>query len=82
MANPVYKKIEIIGTSPVGIEDAVQNALKRAAQTVREMRWIEVVEIRGRVDQDHVDQWQVTVKIGFNVLRDEDDEEEEEEETR
>jgi hypothetical protein len=65
--------IEITGTSPVGIEDAVQNALKRAAKTVREMKWLEVVEVRGRIDEDHVGQWQVTVKIGFTVLEDEEE---------
>lgn len=73
MSNPVYKMIELTGTSPVSIEDAVQNALKRAAKTVREMKWLEVVEVRGRIDEDHVGQWQVTVKIGFTVLDDEDD---------
>ncbi len=73
MSNPVYKMIELTGTSPVGIEDAVQNALKRAAKTVREMKWLEVVEVRGRIDEDHVGQWQVTVKIGFTVLEDEEE---------
>ncbi len=73
MSNPVYKMIELTGTSPVSIDDAVQNAVKRAAKTVREMKWLEVVEIRGRIDEDHVGQWQVTVKIGFNVLEDEED---------
>jgi hypothetical protein len=57
----------------VSVDDAVQNAIKRAAKTVREMKWLEVVEIRGRIDEDHVGQWQVTVKIGFTVL--EEDEE-------
>jgi flavin-binding protein dodecin len=73
MSNTVYKKIELTGTSPVSIDDAVQNAIKRAAKTVREMKWLEVVEIRGRIDEDHVGQWQVTVKIGFTVLDENED---------
>jgi flavin-binding protein dodecin len=73
MTSPVYKMIELTGTSPVSIDDAVQNAVRRAAKTVREMKWLEVVEIRGRIDEDHVGQWQVTVKIGFTVLDDDED---------
>lgn len=72
MSNPVFKMIELTGTSPISIEDAVQNAIKRAAKTVQEMKWLELVEIRGRIDEDHVGQWQVTVKIGFTVLDEED----------
>lgn len=72
MSNPVYKMIELTGTSPLSIDDAVQKAINRAARTVREMKWFEVVEIRGRIDDDHVGQWQVTVKIGFTVLDEED----------
>ncbi|GAB4481064.1 MAG: dodecin family protein [Anaerolineales bacterium] len=73
MSSPVYKMIELTGTSPVSIDDAVQNAIKRAAKTVREMKWLEVVEIRARIDEDHVGQWQVTVKVGFSVLEEDDD---------
>ena len=67
MDNPIYKKIELTGSSDKSIEDAVNNALNKAAQTVRKMRWLEVVEIRGAIEDDHVDQWQVTVKVGFRL---------------
>ena len=67
MSNNVYKLIEITGASPISIEDAIQTAIARAAQTIRKMQWFEVVEIRGRVNEDHVGQWQVTLKIGFTL---------------
>ena len=67
MANTVYKMIEITGTSPKSIDDAVQSAIARASATVRNMQWFEIVEIRGRVNQDKVNQWQVTLKIGFTI---------------
>ncbi|MGB9673730.1 MAG: dodecin, partial [Anaerolineales bacterium] len=61
MADTVYKMIELTGTSSTSIEDAVQTAVARAAKTVRQMRWLEVVEVRGRIDGDHVGQWQVKI---------------------
>lgn len=67
MTNSVYKHIEITGTSTFGIDDAVQSAIARASQTVRSMQWFEVVEVRGRIDDNHVSQWQVTLKIGFSL---------------
>ncbi len=67
MENNVYKSIELTGTSPSSIEEAVQNAIARAAGTVRHMRWFEVIETRGTVDGGKVSQWQVTVKLGFNL---------------
>lgn len=62
-----YKKIELTGTSDASVEDAVSTALKKASESVRNMRWFEVSEIRGTVDGDKVSQWQVTLKVGFNV---------------
>lgn len=67
MDNHTYKKIELVGSSNIGIEDAVKNALSRAAQTVRNMRWFEVTEVRGYIDDEQVAYWQVTVKIGFTI---------------
>ncbi len=67
MSNNVYKLIEITGASPNSLEDAIQTAIARAAQTIRKMQWFEVVEIRGRINEDHVGQWQVTLKIGFTL---------------
>ena len=67
MSNHVYKLIELTGTSATGIEDAVNTAVARAAQTVRNMRWFEVVETRGMIDNGKVGQWQVTIKVGFTL---------------
>ena len=67
MKNNTYKKIEIVGTSPDSFSDAVQNGLKRAAQTVKNLDWFEVSELRGRIDKDSVGQFQVTLKIGFRL---------------
>jgi dodecin len=67
MDNPVYKKIELVGTSTIGVEDAVNNALARAAKTLRQLRWFEVKETRGSVADGKVDQWQVTIEAGFRL---------------
>ena len=67
MNEHVYKLIELTGTSATSIEEAVNNALARAAKTVRNMRWFEVLERRGAVKDGRVDLWQVTVKVGFTL---------------
>ena len=67
MADHVYKKIEIVGSSPNGLEEAVRNALSRASKTIRNMRWFEVTETRGYLNDGKIDHWQVTVKIGFTL---------------
>ena len=67
MSNKVYKKIEITGTSEVSLEDAIQGAVSKASKTIRNMRWFEVVETRGALDDGKVIQWQVTLKIGFGL---------------
>ena len=67
MSDHVYKKIELVGSSPTGIEEAVTNALARAAQSVRNMRWFEVTETRGHIVDGKVDHWQVTLKVGFTL---------------
>jgi len=67
MSNHVYKKIELIGTSKESIEAATQNAVTTAAKSVRNMRWLEVGEIRGHIVDGKVDHWQVGVKIGFTL---------------
>jgi flavin-binding protein dodecin len=63
----VYKNIELTGSSRTGIEDAIQNAVAKAAQTVRNMRWFEVVETRGYLDEGAVAYYQVTIKVGFTL---------------
>ncbi len=67
MADHVYKKIELVGSSPDGIEGAVKNALTRAKKTVRNMRWFEITETRGYLEEGEVAHWQVTLKVGFTL---------------
>lgn len=67
MNDHIYKNIELVGSSPTGIEDAVNNAVSRAAKTVRNMRWFEVSDIRGHIEDNKIGHWQVTVKIGFTL---------------
>jgi flavin-binding protein dodecin len=67
MSDHVYKKIEVVGSSPNGFENAITNALARAEKTVRNMRWFEVTETRGYIENGKVGHWQVTLKIGFTL---------------
>jgi dodecin len=67
MSGHVYKLIHVVGTSATGIEDAVKAALAKAGESVRNMRWFEVVETRGSIQNDKVDHWQVTVRVGFTL---------------
>jgi len=67
MADHVYKKIEITGSSTAGIQQAIENAIAKAAESIRNMRWFEVTETRGHVDDGKVAHWQVTLKIGFTL---------------
>ena len=64
---PVYKKIELVGSSANGVEDAVNNAITRAGETIRNMKWFEVAEVRGHLENNKVADWQVTVKVGFTL---------------
>ena len=68
MSDHVYKKIELVGSSPTGIEDAIQNAIGRAGQTISNLDWFEVKEVRGMIRENKVGWYQVTVNIGFRVL--------------
>ena len=67
MSNHVYKQIELTGSSDKSIEEAVQVALAKAAESVRNMRWFEVVDIRGHIADQRLGHWQVTVKVGFTL---------------
>lgn len=67
MDEHVYKKIEITGSSRSNVEDAIQNAISHASKTIRNMRWFEVVETRGYIENNKVAYWQVTIKVGFTV---------------
>lgn len=67
MSEHVYKKIELVGSSPNGVEDAVRNAVERAGKSLRNLRWFEVADIRGHIENGAVAHWQVTVKVGFTL---------------
>ena len=67
MADHVYKTIELVGSSTKGMEDAVQNAIAKAAETVRNLRWFQVTETRGHIDGGRVAHWQITLKVGFTL---------------
>lgn len=67
MAGHVYKLIELTGTSANGLEEAVQTALAKAGESVRQMRWFEVVETRGTIENGKIGEWQVTIKVGFRI---------------
>jgi len=67
MSQHVYKLIELTGSSPNSMEEAIENAIERAAQSVRHMRWFEVISTRGHIEEGKVAHWQVTVKVGFTL---------------
>lgn len=67
MSNHTYKLIELVGTSPVGIDDAIRNAVEKAGETVKHMDWFQVVETRGHIAQGKVAHFQVVLKVGFRI---------------
>lgn len=67
----VYKMIDLVGTSPNSIEEAIQTAVSRASETLKGLDWVQVSEIRGLVKGDRVVEFQVLLKLGFQVLRSE-----------
>ncbi|MEI8102275.1 MAG: dodecin [Chlorobium sp.] len=67
MSEHIYKKIELVGSSATSIEEAVNNAVAKAAETIRNIRWVEILETRCHVENQNVAYWQVTVKIGFTL---------------
>jgi flavin-binding protein dodecin len=67
VAEHVYRLAEIVGTSPNGVDDAIRNAVARANQTLRNIDWFEMKEVRGHLADGQVADWQVTVKIGFRL---------------
>lgn len=67
MTNHVYKSIELTGSSVSSMEDAMRNAVSRAAKTVHNMRWFEMVNVRGHIEKGVIAHWQVTLKIGFSL---------------
>ena len=67
MSNHIYKHIELTGSSEKSIEDALQNALTKASESLHGMRWFEVTDTRGHIEQGRVGHWQVTIKVGFTL---------------
>jgi dodecin len=67
MSDHVYKIVELVGSSPTSIEDAIQSAIARASSTIENIRWFEVTETRGHVENGKVSHYQVTIKVGFTV---------------
>ena len=65
--NHVYKTIELTGSSPRGLEDAIANAVAKASKTVHNLRWFQVTETRGEIEGGKVAHWQVTMKVGFTL---------------
>ena len=67
MSDPVYKHIQLTGTSSTSIEDAINTAISRAQKTIHNMRWFEIVETRGQIDDGKVKQYQTTIRVGFSL---------------
>ena len=67
MSDHVYKSIELVGSSTKGVEDAISNAIAKASETLRNLRWFEVIETRGHIEGGQVHHYQVTLKAGFTM---------------
>jgi flavin-binding protein dodecin len=67
MSGHIYKKIELVGSSPSSLQEAIENAVAKASETIRNLRWFEVVETRGQIEDGKIAHWQVTLKIGFRI---------------
>ena len=67
MSDNVYRVTEIVGTSPQGIDDAIRQGIRRASESLRELDWFEVTEIRGHIEDGAPEHFQVGLKIGFKL---------------
>ena len=67
MGNHIYKKVEIVGTSEKSSDDAIRNALTKASSSIQKLRWFELIETRGSINEGSIERWQVTVKVGFTM---------------
>lgn len=67
MSGHVYKRIELTGSSTNSMQEAVEHAIERAAESVRNMRWFEVIDTRGHIENGKISHWQVTIKVGFTL---------------
>jgi flavin-binding protein dodecin len=67
MSNHTYRVTDIVGTSPEGVDQAIRNGIDRASQTLRNLDWFEVTEVRGQLEEGQIAHWQVTMKVGFRL---------------
>lgn len=67
MSSHVYKSLELTGTSKTGIDEAVSTAIKRASKTIHNLKWFEVLSVRGGIEKGKVAHWQATIKVGFTL---------------
>jgi flavin-binding protein dodecin len=67
MSNHVYKSLELTGSSSKNIDDAVNNAIGKASKTIHNLRWFEVTDIRGEIENNAIAWWQITMKVGFTL---------------
>ncbi len=67
MSNHVYKSIELTGSSPKGMDEAIRNAIAKASKTLHNLRWFQVIDTRGEIEKGKVAHWQVTLKVGFTL---------------
>lgn len=67
MTSHTYKLIELTGSSPLSIEQAVDNAITKASESLHNLRWFEIINTRGHIENGKVAHWQVTIKLGFTL---------------
>lgn len=67
MPDHIYKSLELTGSSTTNIEDAVTNAITRASKTIHDLKWFQITEVRGQIENNAVAHWQVTMKVGFTL---------------
>ncbi len=67
MSDHTYKHIELTGSSPEGIQPAIENAIAKCAESVRQMRWFEMTGVRGHIEEGKIAHWQVSLKVGFRL---------------
>lgn len=67
MSEHIYKKVELVGSSTKGTDDAIRNAIERASHTLTHLDWFEVVDTRGHIEDGKVAHFQVTLRVGFRL---------------
>ncbi|MEU0596901.1 dodecin [Streptomyces sp. NPDC006393] len=67
MTNHIYRVTEIVGSSHEGVDDAIRNAVTRASQTLRNLDWFEVTQVRGQIENGRIEHYQVGLKLGFRI---------------